>query len=281
MAAHGSGDVMTDAVLGRLADRKPFADNALGAATALWFVVTLFGQWVFVYYLFAFYGPGAMSGDFASWNRHPMIDEPIVRGDIVGNIAFAAHVLFAAIIIFGGMLQLVPQIRSFAPALHRWNGRVFVICSMLAALAGLYMVWIRDASRDGGADDVIISGNAVLILLFGALAWRAGMARNIASHRRWALRMFMVTNGVFWLRLGFSAWIILTQAPPSEFKFLLFTALSYLLPLAVLEIYLRAKDGAAAAKVTAAGIVFASSAYLALGIFGFYMIFMQRILGAA
>ncbi|MGQ0534393.1 MAG: DUF2306 domain-containing protein [Caulobacteraceae bacterium] len=273
---------MTDAVVaGGVAARKPIADSALGAAAALWFFVTLIGQWVFLYYLVAFYGPGAMSGDFASWNRHPMIDHPFVPGDIGGNIAFAAHILFAVIIILGGTLQLVPQIRRHAPALHRWNGRVFVVCAMLAALAGLYMVWIRDDSPDGGVDDIIISGNAVLILLFGALAWAAGMARNIASHRRWALRMFMVTNGVFWLRLGFSAWILLTQSQPSTLTFYLFTALSYLLPLAVLEIYLRAKDSGAIAKVTAAGIVFASSVYIALGIFGFYMIFVQRILGAA
>ncbi|MGD9982220.1 MAG: DUF2306 domain-containing protein [Hyphomonadaceae bacterium] len=272
---------MTDAVLaGRPAIRKPIADNVLGATAGLWFLVTLIGQWTFLYYIVAFYGPGAVSGDLASWNRHPMAGPLFVEGDVGGNAAFAAHILFAMVIIFGGALQLVPQIRRYAPALHRWNGRVFVVCAMLAALAGLYMVWVRDGAAEAGVDDIIISGNAAIILLFGALAWRAGMERNIASHRRWALRMFMVTNGVFWLRLGFSAWIILTQSQPNALTFYLFTALSYLLPLALLEVYLWAKQGGAAAKLTGAAVVFASTAYLALGLFGFYMIFVQRILGA-
>ncbi|MGD9968341.1 MAG: DUF2306 domain-containing protein [Hyphomonadaceae bacterium] len=270
---------MSEAIAGRLAARKPVADSALGAAATLWFVVTLTGQWMFLYYLIAFYGPGALSGDLASWNRHPMIDHAFVAGDTVGNIAFAAHILFAVIIILGGMLQLVPQVRARAPALHRWNGRVFVVCSMLAALAGLYMVWIR-GEEAGGADDFIISGNAVLILLFGALAWSAGMARKIEAHRRWALRMFMVTNGVFWLRLAFPAFVILTQSQPSSLTFYLLTALSYLLPLALLEIYLQAKRSSAAAKLIAAGVVFASSAFIVLGIFGFYMIFVRTILAA-
>jgi hypothetical protein len=275
-----TGKDMTEAVAGTFAVRKPIADSALTAAATLWFFVTLIGQWVFLYYIVAFYGPGAMSGDFAAWNRHPMV-HAINSGDIAGNIAFAVHIGLAAIIIFGGTLQLVPQIRSFAPALHRWNGRVFVVCAMLAALAGLYMVWIRGGSTGGIVNAVIISGNAALILLFGALAWAAGMARNIASHRRWALRTFMVTNGVFWLRLGFSAWIIITQKQPDALTFYLFAALSYLLPLALLEIYLWAKEGGGAAKLAGAGVVFASTLYLALGLFGFYMIFVQRILGSA
>jgi hypothetical protein len=272
---------MTDAVAVGAAAPRSLPDAALNAATRFWFFVTLVGQWVFLYYIVAFYGPGAISGDFASWNRHPMAGPLFVPGDIGGNVAFAAHVALAVIVIFGGTLQLVPQIRARAAALHRWNGRAFLVAAMLAALAGLYMVWIRGGSSGGPVNAVIISGNAVLMLLFAGLAWRAGIARDIALHRRWALRTFMVTNGVFWLRLGFSAWIVITQAQPSAFTFYLFAALSYLLPLALLEIYLYAREAGGAVKLGAAGLVFASAAYIALGLFGFYMIFVQRILGAA
>lgn len=271
---------MTEAVAVGVSTPRSLPDAALKAATTLWFFVILIGQWVFLYYILAFYGPGAMSGDFASWNRHPMAGPLFVPGDIGGNIAFAAHVALAAIIIFGGTLQLVPQIRARVPAVHRWNGRAFIMAAMLAAAAGLYMVWIRGGTTGGIVNNIIISGNAALILLFATLAWRAGAARNIASHRRWALRTLMVTNGVFFLRLGFSAWIIITQAEPSAFTFYAFAALSYLLPLALLELYLWAKDSGGAAKLSAAGVVFVSAAYMALGLFGFYMIFVQRILGA-
>lgn len=272
---------MSQAVLAREPSARGNADGLLNAAAMFWFLVTLVGQWLFLYYVVAFYGPSAMSGDFAAWNRHPMAGPLYVEGDLWGNVAFGAHVLLAAIIIFGGTLQLIPQIRARAAVVHRWNGRIFVVAAMLAALAGLYMVWIRGGTSGGITNGVIISGNALLILLFGALAWRAGAARDIVSHRRWALRMFMVTNGVFWLRIGFAAWIIVTQAEPSALTFYIFSAASYLAPLAVLEVYFWGKSGGGAAKLTAAGAVLASSLYLALGLVGFYLIFVQRILAAA
>jgi uncharacterized membrane protein len=254
--------------------------KTLGAATMLWFIMTLIGQWVFLYYIAAFYGTPALSGDFAAWNRHPMIDRPFRPHDIAATIAFGAHVTLALIIVFGGTLQLVPQIRQRAAVLHRWNGRVFIVAAMLAALAGLYMVWIRGGASGGSINNFIISGNAVLVLAFAVLAWRAGAARNIASHRRWALRTFMVTNGVFWLRLAFSAWIILTRAQPSALTFYIFAAASYLVPLLLLELYFAAKDSGGPARLAMAGVVFAATAYIALGIFGFSMIFVGAILSA-
>lgn len=271
---------VAEAVITR-APSRPIGAHALSAAATFWFVITLIGQWLFLYYIVGFYGPSALSGDFASWNRHPMAGPLYVEGDFWGNFAFGAHVALAVLITFGGTLQLVPYIRNRARAFHRWNGRVFIVTAMLAALAGLYMVWIRGGTSGGVTNGIIISGNAVLILLFAGLAWRAGMARNIASHQRWALRAFMVTNGVFFLRLGFAAWIIITQAEPSALTFYVFAAASYLLPLAVLEIYFWGKEGGGAAKLTAAGVVLASALYMTIGLVGFYLIFVQRILAAA
>src|SRR5262245_39567802 len=113
---------------------RPLAGGALNTAVAFWFCVTLIGQWVFLYYIVAFYGPAALSGDFEAWNRHPMTSHAFRPGDLVGNIAFGAHVLLAAIIALGGTLQLIPQIRARALPFHRWNGRVFVITAIAAAL---------------------------------------------------------------------------------------------------------------------------------------------------
>jgi len=272
---------MTDiAAIGAVTPRSNTGAGALNAATMLWFVVTLLGQWVFLYYIAAFYGPPALSGNFEAWNQHPMIDRAFRPDDIAASVAFGAHVALALIIVFGGMLQLVPQIRARVAALHRWNGRVFIVAAMLASIAGLYMVWVRGGATGGIVNAIIISGNAFLVLAFGALAWRAGAARDIASHRRWALRTFMVTNGVFWLRLGFSAWIIITQQEPDTLTFYVFAAASYLLPLLLLELYFAAKDAGGLARTAMAGVVFAASAYLALGIFGFSMIFVRMILSA-
>jgi len=271
---------MAEAVITR-APSRPLADSALGAAAAFWFFVTLIGQWVFLYYIAAFYGPGAMSGDFASWNSHPFINNAIVAGDAAGNIAFGAHVLLAATIALGGTLQLVPQIRARAIGFHRWNGRVFMTAAILASLAGLYMVWIRGHQQTGIVGAIAISLNATLVLLFASVAWRAAASRNITRHRRWAMRTFMVTNGVFWLRLMFPGLVVITQAEPSALTFHILSFASYLLPWALLEFYLHAKDnGAAAARWTVSGVIFGAAGFMIIGLFGFYMIFMQRILGA-
>lgn len=260
---------------------QSLADGALNTAATFWFVVTVTGQWVFLYYIVAFYGPGALSGDFQTWNRHPFIDNAIVAGDIAGNLAFGAHVLLAATLALGGALQLAPQIRARAISFHRWNGRMFMTAAILASLAGLYMVWIRGHQQTGVVGAIAITLNSALVLLFAVIAWRAAASRDIARHRRWAMRTFMVTNGVFWLRLMFPGLVVITQAEPSTLTFHVLSFASYLIPWALLEIYLHAKDnGAAAARWAAAGMVFAVSGFMIVGLFGFYMIFVQRIVGA-
>lgn len=271
---------MVEAVATGSAPRRALGVGVLNAATTLWFAVLVTGQALFLYFIFAFYGPGAMSADFEAWNRHPLISDPYVEGDLVGNVVFASHILMAAIITFGGTIQLIPWIRARAIGMHRWNGRVFMVAAITASLGGLYVVWIRHGGSGDSLSHVSISLNAVLILLFAGLAWRAAATRNIASHRRWAMRAFMVTNGVFFLRFGFGAWVVITQVEPSPTTFHVFAFLSYLLPLALTELYLRAKEAGGVARLSMAGIVLAAAGYLAIGIVGFYFVFMQTILGA-
>jgi len=255
-------------------------DTALRSAAVLWFAVTVIGQWVFLYYVVAFYGASTLSGDFQAWNANPMLRGGYVAGDFFGNLAFASHVLLAAVITFGGMLQLVPQIRARAISVHRWNGRLFLLAAIAAAVTGLQMVWIR-GTGDSVVSSISITLNAALILIFAGLAWRAVLRRDMASHRHWALRTFMVANGVFFLRIGFTAWMVLNQGQLSDTAFHVFEFASYLLPLAVLELYLHAKgSGSSRLRLTAAGVLLASTAYMSLGVFAFYMFVTQHVLGA-
>lgn len=268
------------AVAAGVVERKSSGSGVLDAATKVWLAVTIVGQGVFLYYILGFYAGPTLSGNFEAWTRQTMLLRGYVAGDTVGNLAFAAHVMLAAIIVSAGTLQFFPQIRARAPWLHRWNGRVFLSAAMLASLAGLYMTWLRGAVVGGMTGALSITLNAVLVLTFAGLAWRAAAGRDIGSHRRWAMRAFMVTNGVFFLRLIFPAWVLITRAPPSALLFDLFSFGSYLAPLAVLEIYLRARDGGATGRYGAAALLFACAAYMALGVVGFYVIFARRVLGA-
>jgi Predicted membrane protein (DUF2306) len=258
------------------------ADKALKSAAVLWFLVTVGGQWLFATYIFAFYGATAAVGNWEAWNKR--LIHGIVDGDLTGNIALAVHLLLAGIITFGGPLQLIPQIRASAPTFHHWNGRVYILTAFVISLGALYMVWTRGV-LGGFANHLAISLNALLIMYFAAVAVRHAIARNIDTHRRWALRLFLAVSGVWYFRVGMMAWVILNQGPVGIGKnldgpFAIFLAFGqYVVPLAVLELYLRTQDraGAAGKFAMAAGLV-VLTALTALGIFGaFTFMWLPRL----
>lgn len=210
----------------------------------------------------------------ANSHDHPQTDPPRIAGDTVGNLMFAVHAIGAAAITLGGLLQLVPMVRQRFPSFHRWTGRMFIVLAWILAIGGLWLVWIRGTYLSM-ASAIAISLNAVLILGFTALAVRAARAGRIAEHRRWALRSFMMVSGVWFLRVGIMAWIILNQGPvgmtdslsgPADIA-LVFA--SVLVPLVVLEIYLAAQRSRSAShKLAASALVLAMTALMAIGVFG-------------
>ena len=223
------------------------ARRFLGFAAASWFIVTLIGQALFLGYIIGFYVPPVALGDIAAWSRNKAVIDGYVAGDAAGNLQFGVHVLMAAILTFGGILQLWPALRRRAAGFHRWNGRVFVAAATIAATGGLWLVWIR-GSRLGWASATGITLNALLILVFIALAWRAARARDFATHQRWATRAFLAVSGVWFLRVGMMAFALigigglgLPKSRAQDF-FAVWSFGSTLVPLLVYELYRRAKS---------------------------------------
>lgn len=239
---------MTEAVL---VDRSPLgftADTALNASARLWWVVAALGQWIFIGYVAGFYGPRLAQRGLEGL-RDAHLFNGFIAGDSVGNVTVAAHILLAVIIIGGGPLQLVPQIRARFPSFHRWLGRTYMLTAVTSAFAGLYLIWTRPLFGPL-VNNIATSLDGVLIIVFAAMALRYAIARDIRTHRRWALRLFMVTSSVWFLRIGFRTWDVLTGGAGIDEK--TFTGPfiyawhfgQYLLPLAVLELYFRARDSA-------------------------------------
>ncbi len=261
------------------------ADTALKAAAGLWFLVAVIGQWAFLYYVVAFYGPSTLTGNFQAWSKNTFLFKGYVAGDTAGNLIFAAHVFLAGIIAFGGALQLVPQIRARAISVHRWNGRLFMLTALAVSIDGLYLVWVRgDLPSIVGA--LALSLNAVLIIVFAALAWRSALRREISTHRRWALRTYLVANAQWFARVGIFAWIIINRGPvgmtakwDGPFNYFWFFG-CYLLPLAVLELYLRAKESAGpSGRFAMAGGLVVLTALMGVGIFGVATFMWWPLLG--
>jgi Predicted membrane protein (DUF2306). len=181
------------------------------------------------------------------------------------------------ILIVGGAAQLIPRLRQRAPRFHRWNGRIYVVAAFAASLAGLYLLWVR-----GTIGDLIqhlgVTLNAILIMLFAILAVRAAKSRRIDAHRRWALRLFLVVNGVWFFRVGLFLSFALNHGPfgfnPDTFRGPFITFLSFaqsLLPLAVLELYLRAQDAEAPARLAMAAALFVMAVATGIGVFALTM----------
>jgi uncharacterized membrane protein len=273
---------MTTAALPARATPHARSTTALGLAARLWFAVMAIGQSMFLYYIVAFYGPATVTGHFEGWKRNAMLSSGYKPGDTVGNLTFAAHVMLAAVVTFAGILQLVPQIRARAPAVHRWLGRIFLASAMAAAVAGVYGVWLRGGAVDR-ANAVAITINAALILAMGAQAWRMALRRDFASHRRWAMRAFLVVNGVFFLRIGFIGYAMIAKLagpalPGPDRVFDIWVFGSYLAPLAALEAYFRVQQAGPRLRLAAAGGLVALSALMSVGVVGVWFAFYGPLL---
>lgn len=250
-------------------------EAALTRAAAFWLVAALVGQWAFFYYIAAFYGPSALSGNFESWNRLAAVGaKPFIAGDTRGNLVFAAHALGAGIVALGGALQLVPWIRARFPRFHRINGRVFLATVVALSVSGFYLVWVRKTSTSAqGAIGTTING--VLILVFAMRTYVTARARQLVVHRRWAMRLYLVSNAQWFLRVGVFGYFVLSklaghQASFRDPFFAFWTFGCYLVPLAVLEVYLRAKQGGNAfARYAVAGGLFAVTLVMLAGMLAF------------
>lgn len=251
--------------------------NALDYSVKFWFMAMVVGQVAFVYYIVAFYGGALAHGTPEAWNK--VLPHGYVAGDVTGNLALGAHLLVAAIVTLSGLLQVVPKIRSAAPTFHRWNGRVYVSAAIIASLTGIVFGWSR-GTAGGAGQGVGITINGLLILLCAVQAWRYARARDFACHRRWALRLFLVASGVWFFRVGLMMWLIVNHGQPVGFDAQTFTGpaliilgvADYLLPLALLEIYMRAKSGGNSwARLGTASLMFSATLLMCVGIFGAIM----------
>jgi hypothetical protein len=252
---------MSTAVWTNRLEMDSVADKILTAAARFWFLVAVIGQWMFVAYLVAFYGRIVAGGDLSRVNK--FLSHGYIPGDTLGNLALATHILLAVVITVGGPLQLIPQVRDRFPVFHHRNGRIYLLTAFTTSIAGLYMTWIRgtvgDLSQHLGS-----TLNVILIVFCGVMALRYALARDFKTHRRWAIRLFLVVSASWFLRVGLFLSLVLFKGPfgfdPATFRgpFLTFmTFAQSLFPLAVFEIYLRAQDrpGAFRRMAMAGGLV--------------------------
>ncbi len=236
----------------------------------LWFLAAAIGQMIFVYYVAAFYAPLlAKRGLPGLGDTH--LPNGYVPGDLPGNLAIAAHVLIAVVIIGGGPLQLIPAIRNRFRTFHRYVGRIYMLFAVLTSIAGLYLVRTRGVPG-GDVGHYAISLDAILIISFSAIALRYAINREIDKHRRWAMRLFMVVSAVWFFRIGIMFWFMTTGGVGIDTETFTGPAITTIyfaqmfVPLAVLQLYFSAQDSATtSAKLATALVVLSATAVTGAG----------------
>jgi hypothetical protein len=266
-------DLMTDAmaIRGRVGTGST-ADRVLSGAAVLWFLTAAFGQLMFALYIFGFYGRTIATGNFGDWNK--VMYRGYISGDAMGNVALGLHLVFAFVMTVGGPLQFIPRFRSRAPRFHFWNGRIYIGTVFLISLGALYLVWARGVIG-GLPAAVAISINAVLMMAFAFLAIREAMGRRFEAHRRWAMRLFLASSGVWFFRVGLMLWLLINRGPvgigknfDGPFVVTWFFG-QYLVPLAVLELYFMVKKNAGeTGRFAMAALLVVLTLGTAVGVFG-------------
>jgi Predicted membrane protein (DUF2306) len=259
----------------KLTQKANYSPKLLDFAAKFWFIIATIGQWIFGFYVVSVYHVSTFKGDFEKWNT--VLPKGYIAGDWKGNLMVGIHVILAAIMVIGGPLQFIPQIRERFRTFHRWLGRVYVITAIIVSSAGFIMVWTR-----GTVGDIFMhvtnSIQAFYIIIFAILTIRFAIYKQFSRHRIWALRLFMVANGVWFFRVGLMSWLVINQAPvgfnPETFTgpFLwVLSTFAYAVPISLilLEMYFYAqkKQNQVFSNITSV-IIFLFTIIMTIGIFG-------------
>lgn len=249
-------------------------DKSLAAAASLWFGVAIVGQWLFALYVLSLYGARLVASGLPGL-AETHLSNSYVAGDAIGNVAVAAHVLIAVVIHGAGPLQFIPQIRRNLPKVHHWTGRAFLLAAVTGGVTGLYMIWVRGTGGTGLLNNLSNTIATGLIVLFASLALRNAMARNIAVHRRWALRLFLVASAVWFARLGIWGTGVVAPVLGVEFRPIMMQVVAIMdvlklaVPLAICEMFLWAQSRAGPnGKLAAAALLLVATLATAVGIYG-------------
>ena len=121
-----------------------------------------------------------------------------------------AHTLggmFASLI---GPFQFVGFIRQRYRRLHVWLGRIYLVCVMLSAIAGLYLSPDSEARNTLGVAFIAL---ALAWIYTGTQAYVTIRRRDFRAHRRWMIRNFALTYAAVTLRFQMPALIVAGVAP--------------------------------------------------------------------
>lgn len=143
--------------------------------SVLWTLFALAGLSVFFLYDLRMFSP-------ANWDARM----------ISNRVFLIPHILTAVTAILLGPIQFSTRFRRRYLPLHRLLGKVYVVCSLLAA--PLAIIIARNAP---GALVLAALSQSTLWFVFTLAAYLTARKRQIAQHRRWMIRSYSVGCTIF------------------------------------------------------------------------------------
>jgi len=212
------------------------ATTYLKFAGKFWFIAATIGQSAFGLYVVLYYATSAVSNRFEIWNKN--LFSGIIPGDWLGNIFLVFHILLASVFLFGGPLQFMPFIRNRFRRFHRYLGRTYLVLAVFLSLTGVVMT-IQGKSFGSLFLHVTNGLSAIYICWFAVMTIKNAIDKNFKTHRLWALRLYVVASGVWYIRVWPSAWNILKTDFMHSYPENVVAVLTYIVPiqLILLELY--------------------------------------------
>jgi uncharacterized membrane protein len=113
------------------------------------------------------------------------------------------HIVAGMTALLLGPFQFIPAIRKKYPRTHRFMGKTYLICIVIAACASLEMSVAKIIIGEKG----VVFGMGLFMLglvwlLTSGMAYWSARSRNFVQHREWMVRSFVVTCAFTTFRLS-------------------------------------------------------------------------------
>jgi hypothetical protein len=222
------------------------------AAALRWSAITLVGAvWIssaiFGVYILVFFGGAIPANTLQDWNVSlPKLYEPRTP---LASVGIGAHFAAGAILLMLGPIQLIGQIRTKAPAVHHWIGRIYAFAALAAGLGGLTFIAVK-GTVGGWPMTIGFSMYGGLMVAAAVQTVRHAMARRIDVHRAWAIRLFTLAVGSWLYRMCYGFWFLFagetghTDDFRGWFDYVMDFAF-FIPPLIIAELFIRARRGQA------------------------------------
>jgi uncharacterized membrane protein len=125
------------------------------------------------------------------------------------------HILPGGLFLSVGLLQFLSGIRRKNIQIHRWMGRVLVVCGIIVGVTALVMSFSMNI---GGPNETAATTLfAIVFLICLVKAYRHIRRKEVARHREWMIRAYGVGLGVATTRPIVGAFFAARRLSPHEF----------------------------------------------------------------